>query len=202
MKNNLLYKKSFGLIASLLATISLLAVAATPVFAKPLSPVSVPTIKDNLTTDQLSAMFGHERTLFNNLDPGADIRMSSLTEAEKIIADREKFDAQLGNLGTASQRALPLREQAVNQAINKVKSDDLRIREQVSIVKSLLAAHAGFDGTGNVTNSSVALQTVKSINAYLANLQYFIKSANSDLSKVDIARIRLSNSSGSNSTSQ
>ena len=86
MKNNLLSKKSLGMIASLLAVISLLSVAATPVFAKTLSPISVPMIKVSTanttsTTDKLSEMFAHERVLFDNLHPGADIRMSALKDA-------------------------------------------------------------------------------------------------------------------------
>ena len=186
MKNNLLSKKSLGVIASLLAVISFLSVAATPVFAKPLSPVSVPAIRDNLTTDQLSAMFGHERTLFNNLHPGADIRMSALKDAEKVLSDSEKFDSSVANFDSQQQREL--REQALAQQTNTIKVDDLRISEQVSIARNLIAAHPGFTEQGDVTNSAVALQTINTLNAYVANIRYFINRSNTDLTNVDRAK--------------
>ena len=112
MKNNLSSKKSFGLIASLLATISLLAVAATPVFARPLSPLPVPLIKvpagNNASSysDSLSALFAHEKTMFNNLHSGADIRMTSLKDATEVLADAEKFDPNVANFDSQQHREL------------------------------------------------------------------------------------------------
>jgi hypothetical protein len=197
MKNNLLSKKSFGLIATLLATISLLAIAATPVFAKPLSPLPVPSIKvpaANKTSydDRLSALFAQERTSFNNLRPGADIRMTSLTDAEKVLADTEKFDAQVANFDSQQHRELS--EAALAKQTNTVKMDDLRISEQVSFARSLIAAHPGFTEDGDVTNSAVALQTINTLNAYVANIRYFVNRSNTDLTNAEQAKGVLSSS--------
>ena len=191
MKNNLLSKKSLGVIASLLAVISFLSVAATPVFAKPLSPVSVPTIKiaaanTTSTTDKLSEMFAHERILFDNLHPGADIRMSALKDAVQVLADSEKFDSSVANFDSQQQREL--REEALVQQTNTIKLDDLRIGEQVSIARNLIATHPGFNEQGDVINSAVALQTVKTLNAYVTNIRYFVNRSNTDLTNVHRAK--------------
>ena len=191
MKNNLLSKKSMGVIASLLAAISLLAVAATPVFAKPLSPLSVPTIKvtaanTTLTDDKLSQLYAHERVLFDNLRPGADIRMNDVTNAMKVLADSEKFDANVANFDSQQQREL--RENALTQQIGNIKMDDLRISEQVGIARNLIAAHPGFNQQGDVTNSAVALQTINTLNAYVANIRYFVNRSNTDLTNADAAK--------------
>jgi len=191
MKNNLLSKKSMGVIASLFAVISLLAVAATPVFAKPLSPLSVPTIKvtaanTSLTNDKLSQLYAHERVLFDNLRPGADIRMNDVTDAMKVLTDSEKFDTNVANFD--SQQKRELREVAVTQQLGTVKMDDLRISEQVSIARNLIAAHPGFNQQGDVTNSAVALQTINTLNAYVANIRYFVSRSNTDLTNADAAK--------------
>lgn len=184
MKNNSLSKKSFGLIASLLATISLVAIAATPVFAKPLSPISVQSIKvtgSNKTTydDRLSALFAQEKTQFDNLHPGGDIRMTALKDATVVLSDSEKFDSAVANFDSQQQREL--REQALAQQANKVKQDDLRISEQVSLARSLIAAHPGFAKNGDVTNGAVALQTINTLNVYVANIRYSINRSNDAL---------------------
>ena len=191
MKNNLLSKKSLGVIASLLAVISFLSVAATPVFAKVLSPISVPTIKitaanTTLTDDKLSQLYSHERVLFDNLRPGADIRMTDVTNAMKVLADSEKFDTNVANFD--SQQKRELREVALTQQLGTVKMDDLRISEQVSIARNLIAAHPGFNQQGDVTNSAVALQTINTLNAYVANIRYFVNRSNTDLTNADAAK--------------
>ena len=180
-----------GVIASLFAVISLLAVAATPVFAKPLSPLSVPTIKvtaanTTLTNDKLSQLYAHERVLFDNLRPGADIRMNDVTDAMKVLTDSEKFDTNVANFD--SQQKRELREVAVTQQLGTVKMDDLRISEQVSIARNLIAAHPGFNQQGDVTNSAVALQTINTLNAYVANIRYFVSRSNTDLTNADAAK--------------
>jgi hypothetical protein len=88
-----------------------------------------------------------------------------------------------------------LRERGLATEVTTVKLDDLRIKEQVNIVKNLLDAHSGFSKEGDVINSAVALNTVRTLDAYLTNIQYFINHANSDLSKAEADRIKLSNTS-------
>jgi hypothetical protein len=45
-----------------------------------------------------------------------------------------------------------------------------------------------------VNNSAIALQTVKTLDAYVANIRYFINRANSDLSKAEEGKAQLSSS--------
>jgi hypothetical protein len=185
MKTKLLSKKSFGLIASLLAAISLLAVATTPVFAKPISPLSVPSIRVNggntksTYTDRLSALFSHEKTLFNNLRPGGVTHMTALNEAVETIPDSEKFDASVSNFDQQQQREL--RERALAMQANTIKMEDLRVSEQVTLARNLIAAHPGFAENGDVANSAVALKTINTLNAYVVNIRYSINTANDGL---------------------
>lgn len=185
MKKQILSKKSFGLIASLLGVLSLLAVAATPVFAKPLSPLNVamfklPVANKTVTDDKLSQLFAHETMLFDSLHPGADIRMTAVKEAIEAFNDTEKVDSGV---------SIEMREKAVSAVAGTVTADDLRISGLVKLARDLIAAHPGFDKDGAVTNATVALQTINTLNDYTANIRYFINRTNSELARADMGRL-------------
>jgi hypothetical protein len=187
MKNKLSTKKFFGVIAGLVVVLSLLAVAATPVFAKPLSPITVPVVRNNLTNDQLSSMLHHQQVWATGLRNGASFDGRTLAETWALIKDSEKINPSLSNkLDAASAREIRERMFVKNDKV--LSADIARSRELDASVTNLIATHPGFSEDGSVTNSVLASQTVRSLNSYLTNLQYFLNHINSGLSKFAVSQ--------------
>ena len=187
MKNKLSTKKFFGLIAGLVVVLSLLAVAATPVFAKPLSPITVPVVSNNLTNDQLSSMLHHQQAWATGLRNGASFDGRTLAETWALIKDSEKINSSLSNkLDAASAREIRERMFVKNDPV--LSADIARSRELDASITNLIATHPGFSEDGSVTNSVLAAQTVRSLNSYLTNLQYFLNHINSGLSKFAVSQ--------------
>ena len=179
MINKMFTKKPVGLLASLLAVISLLLVAATPAFARTMS--SSISIRDNVTADKLVNEFQQDRDLASRYarDLKADQRL--LTDSMKTMDDTEKSDFRLG-----SAHKVALLETHEGDIYNQDKAALSEVRFAQGLeptVQAMLQSAAGFNKNGDVTNTKLASETVKSMDSILAQIRFFIDHANIDLIK-------------------
>ena len=164
MKIKLISNKFLLMMTSLLAVTSLFLVAATPVYAAgsefPITPKAIPV---RYTNDQLSSMFFHERTRFNNLRTNIlVVRNLNDSETNEIMS----------NEMLKPERDLALYTATLNRAVD-VRGD----------AWALLSSHPGFAENGDVTNSVLAASTINRLNFFLTNGQYWATQANIKFSK-------------------
>jgi hypothetical protein len=169
-------KKSIVRIFSLVAVVSLLMVAATPVFAKSTDTSASSSSKSGPSDLQITALFHHDLTLYNQLVRRPIFLDESLNNAMQVLVSRENSTAtNTGNQGygkfTAGQYAA-------------LYANISRVNTLQAFVLGLLGSHPGFDNSYNVTNSGVALNTIHDLDGALAQMRLVVIQASSGYQKL------------------
>ena len=172
MKSNLFSKKSIVKIVSLMAVLSLLMVAVTPAFAKPLSVSTDPTsgVTGGASDSKSEAMFHHALTVYNSSIKTRIFENNTLDASLAYIHTRENGAA--GGKGRGYGSFSPNQFAALYGSFAQVNN-------MMNLIKSMMISHPGFDKYGKVTNSALAADVAKEIDSYAKSLQYYTIKANS-----------------------
>ncbi len=146
------FKKT--LLVGLVAALGLVSIPLANAYALGSSDIGTPTAPSQTTTptDRLQQVFTREQDIYGKLGKlfdGADARISKLQD----LINKAKAN---GKDVSSLQSALDAFKSAIQQA-QSIYTD----------AQNLINSHPGFDASGNVTDRTTALQTVKDLGSKL-----------------------------------
>jgi hypothetical protein len=164
-------KKPIVTIFSMVAALSMLLAAVTPVFAKATDPTTTAAKNSGPSDAQIVGMFHHDLTMYNQLVRRPIYLDESLDHAMQVLISRENtVSVQQGKkvYGTFT----PGEYAALYANLS-------RLNTLQAFVKGQLDSHPGFDNSFNVINSGVALNTVHDLDVALAQMRLVVIQASS-----------------------
>ena len=167
MKSSLFSRKSLSIVFSLVAVLSLLMVAASPALAMSTDPYAMSGAKSDPQSEQL---FHHAITVYSATLKTRIFENNSTDQAMQYIRSRDNGGS--GGSGRGYKSFTRNQFASLYAAMSQVNAI-------MSLIKSMMIAHPGFDKYGMVTNSAVAANMAKDIDTYAKTLQYYAVKANS-----------------------
>lgn len=152
-------------------TLGLAIVAALLVFALPATSVAAQSPTPQPKTPQAAGA-------------RIDTRLARLYQAAQKLLDRQaknleradKFSAAVSNR-IAKLKAAGKDTSAIETALDQFQKDVSQARQKHETAATLLAAHAGFDANGQVTDRAAARDTLKNVNSPLREAHKLIADA-------------------------